>query len=105
MENLRTPLIIALFAISAVLYIKWIEFSSPLNPANTALSADTPNSASAGVPQISVDAESNQVPAAQSNQGALEVPGQEQFLASDQASLITVETDLVIMPRVVSSSV
>jgi len=96
MENFRIPLIIALFAISAVLYIKWIEFSNPVNLANNGVSTDSSQVLDVAVPEISRHAEVSQAPSAVPSSGVLEVPGQETVQLSDPASLITVETDLLI---------
>ena len=100
MENFRTPLIIALFAISAVLYVKWIEFSNPSNLATDVASTDSAQAVDAAIPEISRQAEAVQVPDNLSSDGLnaeqLAVPGQTPIELSDPASLITVETDLLI---------
>jgi len=96
MENLRTPLTIALFVISAILYTKWIEFSNPANVANSVAANSPAQVVDVTVPEISKQAAANQVPSTLDNNQALAVPGQEQVQLSDPASLITIETDLVI---------
>ena len=97
MENFRTPLIIALFAISAVLYVKWIEFSDSKNLANNSANVDSSQIRDVAVPEISSQAEAIQVPSETPNADLLEVPGQEALALSDPASLITIETDLAIV--------
>ena len=98
MENLRNFLIVALIAISAVLYAKWIEFSDPANDVNA--SANTTQTqltdADNGIPSAPVNSSDTGVPAAPDLGGANTVPSEQAVSQSDPSVLITVNTDLVV---------
>ncbi len=97
MENLRTPLTIALFVISAILYTKWLEFSASEDLANNGTRANSAQIAGdVAVPEISKHVEAQQLPNTVPNADVVELPGQQQAQLSDPAALIMVETDLVI---------
>jgi len=111
MENQRTFLIIALMAISAVLYQKWIEFSDPaLRNAET--QAQQSSSSTSTVPELIASAPqtANQQPIV----GSDELPNTPSVTAANTAdipelvepsnavstntrSLISITTDIVIV--------
>jgi len=100
MENQRNFLIIALLAISAVLYFKWLEFS---NPGNSAVDQTVQVAASnvPGVPSQTSDNDPAGIPAAPVEgvpavSGAEDILGLSDAAASDPDKLITVNTDLVV---------
>lgn len=96
MENLRTFLIIALIAISALLYSKWIEFSDPENRVNGVVQTQSADSSS-DIPSAPapLNADGVGVPTAPALNEA-SVPSLQQASATDPSLLITVNTDLVV---------
>jgi len=94
MENQRNFLVIALIAISAVLYAKWIEFSEPNDGVNGAAQTQLADTSSdvPGVPSNTSDAGVPSAPA----QADTTLPDAKEISPSDPSRLITVNTDLVL---------
>jgi len=103
MENQRTFLIIALMAISAVLYQKWIEFSAPQQTdiqQQQAIATQGGPTVDTSVPTAGSGIRQNpiidgEIPSTPSDLQQL-APNITEVEAQNQASLITVTTDLVI---------
>ena len=93
MENQRTFLFLALLAISAVLYQKWIEFNKPVQPVasdNTQLNSEQPASAIPSLPE-----QTSSLPATPlENSKPTLVPQIQETRSSTNA--ITITTDLII---------
>jgi len=89
METQRNLLTISLFAICALLYIKWIEFSNEKNAPNTTtiIESEVPGSASTSTEQ---PLDNTSVPIADVSQA------QQTSDSKIGASLITVTTDMVV---------
>jgi len=96
MENQRQFLIIALLAISAVLYFKWIEFTAEKNSVQNVPAAQVVNDGE--LPSTPTDTVSSaDIPAQVNADSAGELPGVPQTQAAPTSKeLITVETDIVI---------
>jgi len=101
MENQRTLLIVALLAISAVLYQKWVEFSAPPALSENQAALEKPNSTAFISNGDNPSANEEELPSAPStnnkdiNNSAL-LPEETQRLASNSKNLITIKTDLVV---------
>ncbi|MFT5136201.1 MAG: YidC/Oxa1 family membrane protein insertase [Arenicella sp.] len=99
MENQRTFLIVALMAISAVLYTKWIEFSSPYQTTNDTtaqLIYNNENSVPSS-PQTIINAEA--VPSTPSSTVAPSIdalPSAVNQMVESIGSIISITTDIVI---------
>jgi len=96
MENQRNVLLIALVAITSVIYFKWVDFTTPQNaqPINTTInSADISPVGQADIP--SLPANIVEAPQAQGSEELLLPDVQPEFVV-DTSMLITVTTDLVV---------
>jgi len=104
MENQRNVLLIALIAITAVIYFKWVDFTTPqntqqinsaqVNSANISSAAQADNIPS--VPLGDVTGSSEDAPQVLGSEGALLLPDAQSEQTVDSTKIITVTTDMVV---------
>ena len=104
MENQRNVLLIALIAITAIIYFKWVDFTTPqntqqlnnaqVNSANIGTAAQADNIPS--VPLGDVTGSSEGAPQVLGSDDALLLPDAQPEQAVDSSKIITVTTDMVV---------
>ena len=102
MENQRTFLIIALMAISAVLFQKWLEFTNPTQGVapqqvatiNTGIGNAVPSSPTTSSSTLSQNKEA--IPSTPTSTIVIEPTLAQENLLQKQGSIITVTTDIVV---------